>query len=150
MRHHVTLPNELTLRQFAPHHLSPHDLSSLAACRVKLHYSLRLSTLLLLFLPRTLTMASHAPHPCPFSGDFYLVRSRSGDLVIQVRQVACSAFVTCNKAVRMRYGSSIITFDTEYKYVIALRAWATSAVSCCFARVGLGACGACGSCEICV
>ena len=61
---------------------------------------------------------------CPWTaaqslpGDFYLVRSRSGDFVVQVRQVLCSAFVTCNKAVRMRYGSSVVTFDVDYKYVL--------------------------------
>ena len=52
------------------------------------------------------------------AGDFYLVRSRSGDFVVQVRQVPCSAFVTCNKAVRMRYGSAVVTFDVDYKYVL--------------------------------
>ena len=46
------------------------------------------------------------------------MRSRSGDFVVQVRQVPCSAFVTCNKAVRMRYGSSVVTFDVDYKYVL--------------------------------
>lgn len=52
-----------------------------------------------------------------YPGVFYLTRSRSGDFVVQVRQFACSSTVTCNQAVRIRYGTSVVTLDPTYKYV---------------------------------
>ncbi len=57
-------------------------------------------------------------HVCPcvcIPGDYYLVRSASGDFVVQVRQFYCNAAVTCNRAIRIRYGSSVIGFDSDYR-----------------------------------
>jgi hypothetical protein len=49
-------------------------------------------------------------------GDFYLTRSLSGDFVVQVRQFACGRTVSCNQAVRIRYGSSTVTLDPAYRF----------------------------------
>ena len=52
------------------------------------------------------------------AGDYYLVRSQSGDLVIQVRQFACSRAVACNKMVALRYGGSVLVFDLDDRCVM--------------------------------
>lgn len=58
---------------------------------------------------------ARVPTRNPSPGVFYLTRSRSGDFVVQVRQFACSTTVTCNQAVRIRYGTSVVTLDPAYK-----------------------------------
>ena len=50
-----------------------------------------------------------------WTGDVYLARSISGDLVVQMKQLPCAGRVMCNKAARIRYGTSVITVDADQK-----------------------------------
>ncbi len=59
-------------------------------------------------------------------GDYYLVRSMSGDFVVQVRQYSCKATTACNKQVAVKYGSSVLSMDVDNRCVFVLR------LVCCF------------------
>ena len=50
------------------------------------------------------------------TGDYYLARSAGGDFVVQARQAPCSTTAKCNVALRIRYGTSLIGFDVDYRY----------------------------------
>jgi hypothetical protein len=46
------------------------------------------------------------------AGDYYLVRSQSGDFVIQVRQFQCRA-AACNKMAAIKWGSTVLFIDVD-------------------------------------